>query len=1045
MPSSAAPKQQSATSATGRGKSRRETTSDGSVVRFPPGPPRYTVNVTFGGQGRPYRYSVGNDGHDRAVYQGEAKDDSDALAWFYRAPLPHVHARVIRRDGSQRRIGTDYLISADPDGSRVIVTDQDLADGTWAIKVGVNLSSDRNIITAAGTALRDVAYQFAPTSEATPRPDVHSATGHLDLPIRECLPDGYLVMPPGATAEQARQAWREAVEIVAANSRMALTLGASCGSPYVGPLRRDSHWWDLYGNSRRGKSTTIGLAASVWGDPRIGTGILLPWNASSIGSGRHLGQLGILAPFFDERGLVARDKAEWGELIYATAQGASRLTAEVKGTGTRRSAPWFGVLFSTGNARLLDGISAGRFAGIPARVIELGTPLTRDADEAERLTENILPRCYGWLGGQILTEYTVPRVRELLATAKETVGTPGGGVPGSLAKHMHMAVAGAMMADAIIGTGTLLTDAAVDAALDYLAMHGHEPEHDADRMLAALAESLVARRPAWPTAAEYAELGRAAGESFGGRPEPARAPLAQHGYDRELCGVCSDDGAWLYVLPSAWRALVSELGLDSAVTCAELHRRELLHVPDSLRRQGKWSARPRIDGKTTLVYQVAMTGIELGQDDGQEPRDDTPPSPEAQPAAAAPARPAPSGPCQQCQRPAAEWCGYGWVDGERLPCACGCGTLTVVRSACASPRIAHGTKRAEKPVDAPAVPAPVPPPAKPARSSSSGRVAKRETALDAAKAALDAGEPLRLLRALETTHAPMRRGEDGRLHYPFWRPTQPGIVQTAHVVKGWAWSRPYSGPVQVLDKSGAWVAAGSSVLVAHGALERTGELGDVAGLAGYCKVTVYPWTETDIPHPFGTPHESADWQPGGTVWVPAPTVALLRDLADADRWPDAEVLDSYTAPGVRINEWTKYVNELRAYAITTYGRGDEYDAVKTAYGQAMSLMIGRPKEDGVGWEWGCGVHRPDWTHAIRAQASAMLWRRADQCRQVAPELGPVALRNVDEVVIPADALDIVTTTPPPGAAKPAVLIDPDGIDLRSFKVKAVEDWTEEQV
>jgi hypothetical protein len=1029
MPSSAASKQQRAASGAGR-----------RVVKFP-GKPLRAVNVTFGGQSRPYRYSIGDDGFDRAVYQGDAPEDTteNTLTWVFRAPLPYVHARVIRRDGSQRRVGTDYLISLVPDSPRVIVTDQDLTDGTWAVKCGANLSSDRNIITAAGTALRDAAYADALESEATPRPDVHSADGHLDLPIRECLPDGYLATPPGLTAEQARQAWREAAAIVATNSRMALTLGASCGAPYVGPLRRDTHWWDLYGDSRRGKSTTIGLAASVWGDPRIGTGILLPWNTSSIGSGRHLGQLGIMPPFFDERGLVARDRSEWGELIYATAQGASRLTAEVKGTGTRRSAPWFGVLFSTGNARLLDGIASGRFAGVPARVIELGTPLTRDADEAEHLTENVLPRCYGWLGGQILTDYTVPSVRELLVTAKEAVGTPGGGVPGSLAKHLHMAVAGAMMADAIIGTGTLLTDSAVAAALEYLAMHGHEPEHDADRMLAALAESLVARRPAWPTAAEYAELGRAAGDDFAGRADPARAPLAQHGYDRELFGVRSDDDTWLYVLPSTWRVLAAELGLDSAVTCAELYRRELLHVPDSLRRQGKWSARPRIDGRTTLVYQVAMAGLGLEEEGQEQPAGDTPPP---LPASIPPA--APSGPCQQCQRRTAKWCGHGWIDGERLPCVCGCGAVTVVRSACGAPRLAHGRERAHEPVAAPVAPAPPVAPVPPPRRAGGGRTAKRQAALDAAKASLDAGEPLRLLRALETTHAPLRRGEDGRSHYPYWRPAQPGIVETAHVVKGWAWSRPYSGPVHVLDKSGAWVAAGSSVLVGHGPLEHTGELEDIAGLAGYCRVTVYPWTETDMPHPFGTPHESADWQPGGTVWVPTPTVALLRDLADADRWPDAEVLDSYTAPGVRINEWTRFVNDLRAYAITKYGRGEEYDAVKTAYGQAMSLMIGRPKDDGVGWEWGCGVHRPDWTHAIRAQASAMLWRRADQCRQVAPELGPVALRNVDELVIPGDALDIVTTTPPPGAAKPAVVIDPDGIDLRSFKVKAAEDWTEEQ-
>src|SRR2546428_630179 len=115
MPSSAATKQQQATSAT---HERRK-----KVVSFP-GKPRRRVNVTFGGQGRPYRYSIGDDGFDRAVYQGEAAEETDAVTWVYRAPLPYVHARVVRRDGSQRRIGTDYLISATSDSPRVIVTDQ---------------------------------------------------------------------------------------------------------------------------------------------------------------------------------------------------------------------------------------------------------------------------------------------------------------------------------------------------------------------------------------------------------------------------------------------------------------------------------------------------------------------------------------------------------------------------------------------------------------------------------------------------------------------------------------------------------------------------------------------------------------------------------------------------------------------------------------------------------------------------------------------------------------------------------------------------------
>lgn len=69
----------------------------------------------------------------------------------------------------------------------------------------------------------------------------------------------------------------------------------------------------------------------------------------------------------------------------------------------------------------------------------------------------------------------------------------------------------------------------------------------------------------------------------------------------------------------------------------------------------------------------------------------------------------------------------------------------------------------------------------------------------------------------------------------------------------------------------------------------------------------------------------------------------------------------------------------------------------------------------------------------------MLWRRADDCRKLAPAYLPVALRNTDELVIPAQALETVTTLPRPGGKRPPVLIDQAGIRLGTFKVKEATD------
>ena len=958
--------------------------------------PDHNVNVS---SRNPYRYSLGG-AFGRAMFERVRGDDGDTT-WTLRASLPYVHVRVVRRDGTRRRVDVEYLMSAEQDGPRVLVSDDELTEGQWARKLGANLSSDRDIIAAAGTAIRDVAYRHAPEREAVARLDAHTDSGHLDVPVPECLPAGYLTMPPGGTAEQAWQTWRELAEILSERPKMALVLGASVGAPFVGPLRRQSHWVDLYGDSQKGKSTTQAVAAAVWGDPTIGAGIVAGWDATSIGVGRLLGQLGILPSFFDERKVAPYPREKWGEVIYATCQGSSRLKAEANtAQGTHKASPWFGVLFSTGNHRLTDGISAGGFAGIPARVLELSAPFTADQAEAEQVAA-LLRECYGWLGQAIMQTYTLPVVRERIADAEAMVGAPEcGGVPGTLAKHLHMAVAGAMMADELLGTGSALTSATLLAACDHLEVNGHEPVHDADRMVDALAESLTARRSAWPTLAEYAELDRPRPEYLGnGMTEPRAVELAQRGYDQESAGIRSDDGRWLYVFPSTWKRMADELGVDSAVACAELYRREHLYVSPARRARGEWHGQPRILGRATRVYQVVMAGIDGDPTPDTDPEPPSDPGPKPFPVAAldtdSPSDPGPEPFPEPEPTPEPEQ-----AEPEPEP------------------------EQAEKTEPTPAAATPGERTARPSKATPGSSLAY-------ARAALAEGRSPRILAALEGEYAPVRR----RQREPYWRPPLPGMTFAADVITSWEWERPYSGEVAVLDRSGSFVAAASSVRVAHGKLEHTGPC-EFDDRPGYYLAQVHPWHESDsLPHPMG------EWgSRQAEVWVPAPAIALLRDLADAGRWPDVTVLDSYTGDGVRLSKWaTGFVNTLRAEAITEYGRdSDQYAAVKTGFGQALALMLGR-QGDEQRREWHCKARRPDWTHAIQAQSAATLWRWADDCLTVAPDLGPVSLRQVDELVIPQAALEIVTVTNRSGGRAP-LGIDPAGIKLGTFKVKAAEAW-----
>lgn len=979
--------------------------------------PAYRVNITRVGD---WRYSMSGP-FGRAVYEaGDGDPDAgEDATWRKRAPLPYVHARIVRRDGSGRRVDTDYLMSGELDGPRVIVTDDEVTAGQWAKKIGLQLSSDKTIITAAGTAVRETAYRDAPEVEAVARPDGVDALGRLVMPPAECMPDGYLRRPAGADDAALRAASVTLIAAVAKHPKLALAMGASGAAPFVRSLRRQSFWLDLYGDPRRGKSTTMAVVACVWGDPSYGTGCVLPWNSSAIGTGRHLGQLGIMPPFFDERGQQFT-REQWGEVIYSTTQGSTRLTAEAKGTGTRRSSPWFGVFFSSGNGRLTDGLGAGRFAGIPARVVELGTPFTATAAEAETIariredgSDGLVFHCYGYLGPAILAQFTPQAARGMIATAAAAIGQPDGGTPRTIAEHLHLAVAGAAMLDAVAGTGTALHDAALTAALDYLAEHTHTPDHDADRMLAELAELTAFNPAAWPTETEYVELRRA-------RPDMGdalRPDLAQGGYDHDAAGMWSSDGVWLYVRTATWVAVCERLGADSSVALRELHGRGALHVAESVRLRGKWTAQPRIGGKKSAgVYQIRATALDGDGGQGAAP----------DPVAVAD----PVAPVAVAQLD----------DAAGLVCS-GCGGPLDPILADTGAHPACMPDRPSSPVAAPqAQTGPAVPAARQSPENRSQRATGGTRAQSRADARRDAqaqrfiadvarladGKSVRVQDALETTHAPQKGGRA-----PYWRPPLPPVMHEAHIVSGYSWSRPFAGPTVVLDRSGAFIAAASSVDVAHGALAHTGTEA-YCGRPGLYLVDVHPWLEGDtLPSPLGDTKRAQ-------VWVAQPTVARLVELADAGRWPDVTVLDSYTGDPVRLRDWAEHVRDLREHAITTYTRdGGQYEEVKTSFGQAMALMRGEA-DGALARRWKTKAARPDIPQAIMAQSGATMHRWANAARDVAgAELGPVAIRNVDELVIPAAALEIVTTVTAPGRRSP-IGIDPTGIKLGTFKVKASE-------
>lgn len=551
-----------------------------------------------------WRYDAGERG---GVPRGVFTHLDDT--WVHVAPLPYVRSRIIRRDGTGRRCGTDFLVAIHPtEGPAIVVTHKTLRDGSWANDLGLPLSDDDKVMKATSTAIR-LHAEDQPEREATPRVD---DAGRITIPAADTLPPGYFACAP-TSRDEGLAAWGDIIHAVAESPRIALTLGASAVAPFVGPLRRQSHIVALFGDSDQGKTTTMRLAGGVWGDTTHHAGVARAWDTSPIGTVRYLGTLGLLPAVFDEAGMAPMKSAvDWGRLVYSVCEGAQRMTAQSRGPGTQTTQPWDGIVLSAGNGRLTEGLGAGKYAGVAKRVIDVHTPLTNSAAQAELLDRVLLPRAFGHAGLTLLERFDAAAVADLIAAAETTIGIPEGGNERTVAKHLHSHIAGAAMLDAIANTGTTLADAATKAAIDYLTTWV-TPEHDADRIISAIRDA-IGREPAmWPSITDYREH-RQPRPTVDEQNSDRRPDLPQHGVNRTLTGVQADDSGWVAVFARPWRELCESLDVDESVALRELHARGVLQVTESRRRRREWTT--PIKGIGSL-YKLALPPV-IEDDDAPE-------------------------------------------------------------------------------------------------------------------------------------------------------------------------------------------------------------------------------------------------------------------------------------------------------------------------------------------------------------------------------------------------------------------------------------------
>lgn len=181
-----------------------------------------------------------------------------------------------------------------------------------------------------------------------------------------------------AHLEGLRRAWK-------ASPVAAVTIAAALAAPVLRALGAPIFAVHLAGDSSRGKSSMLKVAASVYGDPADDEWVS-SWNATTVGHEQRAAHLCDLPLCIDEAGVVeAKDRER---AVYMLMNGVGK-TRGAKEGGLRETQSWRTVVLSTGERLLAE---EGAATGAQVRVLQLqvsgfGELGAAEVDEVRRACE----------------------------------------------------------------------------------------------------------------------------------------------------------------------------------------------------------------------------------------------------------------------------------------------------------------------------------------------------------------------------------------------------------------------------------------------------------------------------------------------------------------------------------------------------------------------------------------------------------------------------------------------------------------------------------
>ena len=226
--------------------------------------------------------------------------------------------------------------------------------------------------------------------------------------------------------------WCEVFRKTSAHPIPTLMVYASLASVFLEPLatlrgeQPKPFFMDLSGETSTGKTTSLRIAASVWGNPdESADGTIYKWSTTRVGIERLATLLNSLPLCLDETKVVP-NKRQIAEMVYmiSNGQGKSRGSPD----GMRKTGKWRHIALSTGEQPLPSFSQDG---GLLGRCVQLtGQPLRGTFSECLQAAADINSGAvtyYGQLGRRVAT-YLVqnreswPAIKEQWEEGKRTYG-----------------------------------------------------------------------------------------------------------------------------------------------------------------------------------------------------------------------------------------------------------------------------------------------------------------------------------------------------------------------------------------------------------------------------------------------------------------------------------------------------------------------------------------------------------------------------------------------------------------------------------------------